>query len=97
MISVKKVILNFMSYARGHIYTKSAKIGLKDTQVIILTIMIVDSRGEYHRKLYCLVYHHPLCVMVVMIENLATDRSQAMTCILTWHSTCRRCEKTGLL
>lgn len=41
-----------------------------------------------------LIYHG---IMVVMIENLAADRSQAMTCILTWNSTCRRCEKTGLL
>lgn len=41
-----------------------------------------------------LIYHG---IMVVMIENLATDRSQAMTCILTWNSTCRRCEMTGLL
>lgn len=41
-----------------------------------------------------LMYHG---VMVVMIENLATDRSEAMTYILTWNTTCRRCEKTGLL
>lgn len=46
MISVKEMILNFMSYARGHIYTKSAKIGLRDTHIIILTIMSVDSREE---------------------------------------------------
>lgn len=41
-----------------------------------------------------LIYHG---IMVVMIENLGADRSQAMTCILTWNSTCRRCEKTGLV
>lgn len=45
MISMKKMILNFMSYARGHIYTKSARTGLRDTQIIILTIMSVDSSG----------------------------------------------------
>lgn len=36
---------------RGHIYTKSAKIDLRDTQIIIFTIMSVDSGEEYHRQL----------------------------------------------
>lgn len=61
MISVKGMILNFMSYARGDFYTKTAKIGLGDTQIIILTTTSVDSRGIIAERLKCigftLVYH----------------------------------------
>lgn len=45
MISMKGMILNFMSYARGDFYMKTAKIGLRDSRIIILTTMGVDSRG----------------------------------------------------
>lgn len=95
MVSVKGMILNFMSYARGDFYMKTAKIGLGDTQIIILTTTGVDSRGIIAEGYS--VLDLPLCVMVVIVENIATDRSQGITCILTWNSTCRRCEKTGLL
>lgn len=45
MISVKGMILNFMSYARGDFYMKTAKTGLGDSQIIILTTTGVDSKG----------------------------------------------------
>ena len=76
MISVKGMILNFMSYAKGDFCMKTATIGLGDTQIIILTMTGVDSKGiiaESHS-----VLDLPLCIMVVIIENKATDRSQGM-------------------
>lgn len=79
---------------RSYLY-KKCRIGLRDTQIIILTIMSVDSRGSITGRFSVLCvtipYYHNL--MVVVIENW----SQAMTCILTWNTTSRRCEKTGLL
>lgn len=70
------MILNFMCYARGDFYTKTAKIGLGDTQIIVVTTTGVDSGGiiaeNYH------VVDLPLCIMVVIIKNIATDTSQGI-------------------
>jgi len=73
MISVKGMILNFMSYARGGFYMKTTKIGLGDTQIIILITTGVDSRGIIAES--CGVLDLPLCVIVVIIKNIATRRS----------------------
>lgn len=73
MISVKGMILNFMSYARGGFCMKTAKIGLGDTQIIILITTGVDSRGIIAES--CCVLDLPLCIIAVIIENIATDRS----------------------
>lgn len=78
MISVKGMILNFMSYARGDFYVKIAKIGLRDTQIIILTTTGVNSRGIIVESFSVLCNRCPLCIMVVIIENIATDRSQGI-------------------
>jgi len=76
MISVKGMILNFMSYARGDFYTKIAKICLRDTQIIILTTTGVHSGGIIAES--CGVLDLPLCIVVVIIENTTTDRSWGM-------------------
>lgn len=73
MISAKGMILNFMSYARGDFYMKTARIGLRDTQIIIFTTAGVNSRGIIAESYS--VLDLPLCIIVVIMENIATDAS----------------------
>lgn len=73
MISVKEMILNFMSYARGDFYMKIVRVGLGDTQIIILTTVGVDSRGIVAESYS--VLDLPLCIIVAIMENIATDAS----------------------
>lgn len=78
MISVKEKILNFMSYARGDIYIKSARIGLRDNYPYNNGCRF---QGGLSQKalVFCLspslMYHG---ITVAVIENLAADRAQAI-------------------